>query len=114
MIHELCDLLRREADAVAVLAGRMRALELVMAADERRFVPLALEEVEAAAERLAALELTRVLVLSTAGLPADLAATGLVDRVADPDLRARVREAIGELVRATGRLADGLGPLVRR
>lgn len=106
MIDELCDLLRHETEAVGVLEGRLRALELVVAADEQRFVSLALDEMEVAAERLAALEVTRVLALSSAGFPVDVAASDLLAGIADPDAGARMRDLVAALATATARLSD--------
>lgn len=80
MFEELAELLRREAEALARLEARLRALELVVAADEQRFVSLALEELEDASEQVAGLELARVLALSTAGYGPDVSATELRSR----------------------------------
>lgn len=77
MIDELAELLQREALALRHLEARLRALELVVAADEQRFVPLALEELEHASEQVAGLELARVLALSTAGYGPDVRAEAL-------------------------------------
>ena len=49
VLDELVDLLHRQTVAVTALEGRLRALELVVAADEQRFVTLALDELERAA-----------------------------------------------------------------
>lgn len=106
MIDELCELLQHQVDAATALEGRLRALELVVAADEHRFVPLAVEELEAASERLAALELARALALGTAGLPDDVAARDLVAGVADPDETERLRDVVDDLAAATARLVD--------
>lgn len=80
MFEELAELLRREAEALARLEARLRALELVVAADEQRFVSLALEEIEDASEKVAGLELARVLALSTAGYGPDVSAGDLAGR----------------------------------
>lgn len=106
MIDELCDVIRRETDAATALEGRLRALELVVAADEQRFVALALDEMEVAAERLAALELTRVLMLSTAGIAVDVSARDLVAVLADPDAGESMSQMVTELALATERLGD--------
>jgi len=106
VIDELCEVLRHETEAANRLEGRLRALELVVAADEQRFVPLAIDEMEAASERLAALELTRVLALATAGLPVDVAAADLLNGVVDPDAAHRLRVVVAELASATDRLVD--------
>lgn len=106
MIDELCDVIRRETDAAIALEGRLRALELIVAADEQRFVALALDEMEMAAEHLAALELTRVLALSTAGLAVDVSARDLVADVADPDAGERMSQLVAGLAVAAERLGD--------
>lgn len=80
MIDQFVDLLRRQRDAAALLESRLRALELIVASDEHRFLGLALEEVESASESLASLELARTLILTTAGLPADATAREVLDR----------------------------------
>jgi hypothetical protein len=106
VINQLCDVLRREAEAALVLEGRLRALELVIASDEPRpvAVALALDEMEVAADNLAALELTRVLALSAAGLPVEGLVSDLVAGVADPAERAAMRQLIAHLATATRRL----------
>jgi hypothetical protein len=86
---ELVALLQRQREALELLESRLRALELLVAADEQRFVAAALDELEDASERLAALELGRVLVLGSAGYGPDLAAEELVREVADADVAAR-------------------------
>lgn len=106
MIDELCDLLRRQAEAATQLERRLRALELVVAAGEQRFVPFALDEVETASEQLASLELTRVLALSTAGLPVDVSARDLVSGVSDPDAALRLYTVVSALETATDRLFE--------
>jgi len=104
VIDELCRVLRRETEAVIALETRLRALELIVAADEQRFVALALEEMEVASDRLAALELTRVLTLSTAGLPVDAVAGELVAGIVDPDERVAMRQVVARLATAMNRL----------
>lgn len=74
MIAELHDVLAHERDAAETLEARLRAVELLLAAGEPRFLPLAVDEANDAAERLAALELTRVLTLSSIGAPPDVSA----------------------------------------
>jgi hypothetical protein len=105
VIDELCDVLRRETEAVNALEGRLRALELIVAADEQNLVSFALGEMEVAADRLAALELTRVLTLSIAGIPVDVAARDLVAGVADVEAGERMRGAVAALSSATERLS---------
>lgn len=106
MIDELCDVIRRETDAATALEGRLRALELVVAADEQRFVALTLDAMEVAAERLAALELTRALMLSTAGIAVDVSARDLVAVLADPDAGDSMSQLVAELALATERVGD--------
>jgi hypothetical protein len=106
VIEELTGLLRRQLGAVTALQGRLRALELLVAADEQRFLGLALDEIEAAEDHLASLELTRCLAFSTAGIPLDLPAEELVSAVGDPDDAARLRAAIRDLRRGMLLLDD--------
>jgi hypothetical protein len=106
MIEELLHLLDRQTEAVTTLERRLRALELVAADDQHRFVALAMDEVETASDQLAGLELTRSLALTSAGLSPDLSGTELVHRFSDADDAARLASAIDQLRRATDRLAD--------
>lgn len=106
MIDQLVTLLQRETDATGLLERRLRALELVVAAGEQRFVGLAVDELEQAAEALSALELTRALALSTAGLSPDVSATDLTERVSDADDAALLGRAIGALRAASQRLVE--------
>lgn len=106
MLQVLIDLLLREAAAADTVAARTRALELIAAAGERRFLGMALDELETASERLSGLELTRTLTLSTAGLPADVTATELTAAVPDPEDRALLAGAVDELRQSTDRLRD--------
>jgi hypothetical protein len=101
VIEELTGLLRRQLGAVTALQGRLRALELLVAADEQRFLGLALDEIEAAEDHLSSLELTRCLAFSTAGIPLDLPAEELVSAVGDPDDAVRLRAVVDELRRGT-------------
>lgn len=78
MIEELTELLHRQVGAMETVEGRLRVVELLVAAGEQRFVTPALDDLDRAAERLAALELGRTMVLAGAGLPAETAATDLV------------------------------------
>jgi hypothetical protein len=79
VIAELHEVLARQRDAAETLEARLRAIELLLAAGEPRFLPLAVDEANDAAERLAALELTRVLTLSSIGAPADVSAREVAD-----------------------------------
>lgn len=106
MIEELLDLLQRQTEAVESLERRLRALELIVAGDQARFISLALDEVEAASDQLASLELTRTLALCTAGLSADLTGSELVARAGNTTDAARLAGSIDGLRVATDRLAD--------
>jgi hypothetical protein len=86
---ELVALLQRQREALELVEARLRALELLVAADEQRFVAAALDELEDASERLAALELGRVLALDSAGYGPDVAAEELVAKVEDPEVAVR-------------------------
>lgn len=118
VVEELAELLRREADALSRLESRLRALELVVAADEQRFVSLALEELEDASEQLAGLELARVLALSAAGYGPDVTAETLLTsdrnherRLADAveQLRDAMRGAVDARERAVAVVSHGGG-----
>ena len=106
MIEELYQLLHRQTMAVETLEGRLRALELVIAADERRFVAVALDELESASEQLAALELTRSLALTTAGMSPDVSARDLLASIPDEADRTLLAGVIDRLRQATVRLED--------
>jgi hypothetical protein len=106
MIDQLCEVLRRQADAAEQVEARLRAVELIAAAGEQRFIGIALDELESAGEHLAALELTRTLTLSSAGLPMDVTATELCDAVLDDDEADSLRDVIASLAVAVDRLED--------
>lgn len=106
MLDELVELLHRQTAAVTALEGRLRALELVVAAGEQRFVALALDELERASEQLAGLELTRVLALATAGLPADVTASDLTATFAERDGVTRLSAATEDLRASMERVVD--------
>lgn len=106
VIDELAELFRRQSEALTQLEQRLRALELVVASDEQRFVPLAVDELESVSERIAALELARVLALSAAGMPVDVSAGGLVTALASGDQDSPIAKAIEELRTAMRRTAD--------
>jgi hypothetical protein len=97
VIDELLQLLRRQTEAATALQARVRALELVVAADESRFVATALDEVEDASQRLAALEMTRSLTLVAAGLGADVPAIDLAVAIGAPDHADTLRVVVAEL-----------------
>ncbi len=104
MIQELYQLLHRQTVAVETLEGRLRALELVVAADERRFVALALDELERASEQLSALELARSLALTSAGMSPDVNARDLLRAIEDEGDRTLLAGVIDRLRVATSRL----------
>jgi hypothetical protein len=81
LIDDLTLVLGRQCDAAVALEGRLCALELLVEAGEVRFVARAVDEVTAAADRLAALELTRNLTLSALGVPVDVRATAVAAAV---------------------------------
>jgi hypothetical protein len=87
LIDDLTLVLGRQCEAAVALEGRLRALELLVEAGEGRFVARGVDEVIAAADRLAALELTRNLALSTIGAPVEVSAS--VVAAAAPADRAR-------------------------
>lgn len=104
MIDELYQLFDRQLRAVEALEGRLRSLELVVAADERRFVATALDDMESASETLAALELTRVMALDAAGMSPDITARDLVAGIDDPGDRELLSAQLERLRAATERL----------
>lgn len=106
MIQPLIELLQREAAAADKVAARTRAVELIAAAGERRFLGMALDELENATERLSGLELARSLALVSAGLSVDISATELVRSVGDPADRIMLERAVDELRQASDRLHD--------
>jgi hypothetical protein len=79
VIDELHEVLAHQRDAAQALEGRLRAVELLLAAGEPRFLALAVDEATAASERLAALEVTRALTLTALGAPVDVTASEVVD-----------------------------------
>lgn len=106
MIQPLIDLLLREAAAADKVAARTRALELIAAAGERRFLGMALDELENATERLSGLELARSLALVSAGMSADITASELVRSVGNPDDQIMLERAVDELRQASDRLHE--------
>jgi|SRR6056297_1368674 len=106
MIEELYRLLTRQVAAVDAIESRLRSLELVVAADERRFVAIALDELESASEDLAALEVARSLAMMTAGFSPDLSATDMLARIPDEDDRALLAKVIDQLRDSTWRLEE--------
>ncbi|MEX2503971.1 MAG: hypothetical protein WD378_03920 [Egicoccus sp.] len=98
-------LLQRQVAALDAVESRLRALELLLAADEQRFVTLAMAELEQATERLAALELGRALVLTSAGLDVDAPASELEARV-DEDVVGIFHEVVERLRTASQRVGE--------
>lgn len=105
MVEPLSDLLQRQVGAVEELEARLRALELIVVAGEQRFTTTALDEVETAAQRLSALELTRTLVLSAHGHPPEIPARELL---AAMDVRAGPGLALATLVEELGAATERL------
>lgn len=105
MFDQLVSLLQRQVAALDAVESRLRALELLLAADEQRFVTQAMAELEQATERLAALELGRALVLTSAGLDVDAPASVLATRV-DEDVAGIFQEVVERLRTATQRVGD--------
>lgn len=118
MIDDLTQVMTRQCDAAMEVEGRLRTIELLVAAGEHRFLATAVDELEESSQRLAALELARVLALHVAGAPDDLtlddvlgaaltteAAASLVDLadrlrtavVGVEERRERVRGLIGQV-----------------
>ena len=109
MIEELAQLLERQTAAIETLEARLRAMELVVAAEEHRFVSIALEELETASEQLAALELTRTLAFAAAGLDPDARPDDLLGHVEsryDRGYVEVVRVRLDDARRATARLLE--------
>lgn len=105
MFDQLVSLLQRQVAALDAVESRLRALELLLAADEQRFVTQAMAELEQATERLAALELGRALVLTSAGLDVDAPASELEAHV-DADVAGIFHEVVERLRTATQRVGD--------
>lgn len=109
MIEELTELLHRQVGAMENVEGRLRVVELLVAAGEQRFVTPALDDLDRAAERLAALELGRTMVLAGAGLPAETAATellGVVRTSGDDESADRLASVVDRLRGAAARVAE--------
>jgi len=105
VIDEFIELLHRQCRAAGRLEARLRALELIVTSNEHRLLRAAVEEVEAAAESLAGLELARTLVVSALGLPVDVAARDMIGgpgTVAD----GRLTSAVDELCHQVDRLRE--------
>ncbi len=98
MTDEFVQLIRREADAARVLAMRMRALELVVAAGFDRFLGFAVDDLDAAADNLEALELSRTVALVTAGFEPDAPAGEVVSELDGRD--GALAHAVDELATA--------------
>ena len=107
MIEDFMELLNRQTASAELLEARLRALELIVAAGEYRFLSLALEEVEAASEQMSGLELSRALVLSSAGFDEDATASQVLDTLPKDEAERQVlTEQIDDLRQAMLRLGD--------
>lgn len=107
MIEDFMELLNRQTASAQLLEARLRALELIVAAGEYRFLSISLEEVEQATERMSGLELTRALVLSSAGFPEDATAADVLEALpGDDGERQMLADQIDALRQATLRLGD--------
>lgn len=100
--HDIHQVLHRVIDAVRRVEGRLRCLELIVAAGHDRFVGLAVDEYEQAAERLRVLEVTRSMAFVGAGLSEDAGADDVIRRFDDAD--GNLAHTIEELRHATGDL----------
>ena len=105
MVDQLVTLLQRQLAAMELVEARLRTLELLLAADEQRFVAAALDELEDASERLAALELGRALVLDAAGFPSEARGDDLVAATDETRLASGLRQVIDELRTVSARVA---------
>jgi hypothetical protein len=105
VFDQLVSLLQRQVAALDAVESRLRALELMLAAGEQRFVSLAMADLEQASERLAALELGRALVLTSAGLDVDAPARELEARV-DADVAGVFHEVVERLRTASQRVGE--------
>ena len=104
MIEEVQELLQRQVEAMTVLEGRLRAVELLAAAGQHRFLARAMDELDIASERLAALELGRSMTLTSLGLSPELSPAELAVAVDDHD--GQLAPVIAAMARAAQRLAD--------
>lgn len=100
----LCDVLHRQVAAMEQLEGRLRAIELIVAAGHDRFLGLAVDDYNAAAERLAALEIARNVALVDAQLPLDATADDIIAALDDRD--GRVATAVDAVRNAAETVAD--------
>lgn len=107
-LDDLIRVLDREAVVIEHVLFRLKALELLLAADEHRFLALAAEELEDAAERAGTLEAMRALAAeeSAEGLGVDPGEINLSEILRVADERQR-----GDLVRAQLRLRGLLAEL---
>lgn len=103
MIDDLTMVLRRQHDAASDLERRLRALELLVEAGEHRFLGMAVDDVDVASERLAALELTRALLLRAIDAPDELSADEIADAV-DGESALRFTDAVAALRQAVARV----------
>ncbi len=103
MIDDLTSVLQRQLDAASALERRLRATELLIENGEHRFLAMAVDEVTTASDRLAALELTRTLLLRGIGAPDEVSGSELADAV-DGDAALRFTDALAALRTAVARV----------
>jgi hypothetical protein len=104
VIAELHDVLSHQRDAAVTLEARLRAVELLLAAGEPRFLGLAVDEANDAAERLAALEMTRAMTLVATGVPVDVTASDLAGALPG-EQAGRFTDLVDELRTVIGRVS---------
>lgn len=103
MIDDLTAVLHHQLDAAVALESRLRTVELLIEAGEHRFLAMAVDEVVEASDRLAALELTRTMLLAAIDAPDDVRGSDLCDAVSG-DAALRFTRALADLRVAVGRV----------
>lgn len=106
MEDAVIEVVRRQASAAEEVEVGLRALELVVAAGQERFLGMAVDDVEAAMDRLAALEVARAIAVDSGGLPVGATAAELADRIEDPGRAAALRTEVDGLRSAVDRLEE--------
>ena len=96
----------RQTAAAERLEASLRCLELIVAAGGDRHLKLALDDVDAAFERLTSLELARTLAVTSLGLPAEADIGDLMAAQADQDQAARLHGERERLRQAMDRVED--------
>lgn len=104
MTDELIQVLEHQTEATWRVTARLRQLELIVHAGQERFLGYALAELESASERLSGLELTRTLLLTGIGLPADATADEMIAAIGDETAQAWLRGAVDALRHAADEL----------